>query len=144
MKIILDINVLLVSIPKKSKYRLIFDLLMAGEYTLFISNDILSEYTEMMEAKTNALVATNIAEMLLNLDNVKKIDIYYEWKLIHNDPDDNKYVDAAISSGADFLISNDQHFKALSQTDFPKVNLLNIKEFLQLLNQQKERKKSDS
>jgi len=32
----------------------------------------------------------------------------------------------------------------LSQIDFPKDNLLNIKEFLQLLNQQQERKKSDS
>ncbi|PSR55551.1 putative toxin-antitoxin system toxin component, PIN family [Adhaeribacter arboris] len=130
--------------PKKSKYRVIFELLIAGEYIFFISNDILSEYTEIIESKTNALVATNIAEMLLNLENVRKIDIYYEWKLIYNDPDDNKYVDAALSSGADFLISNDQHFKVLAQIDFPKVNLLTIEEFLQLLNQQQERKKVES
>lgn len=144
MKIVLDINALLVSIPKKSKYRLIFDSLIAGDYILFISNDILSEYTEIIESKTNALVATNIAEMLLNLENVRKIDIYYEWRLIEQDPDDNKYVDAAISGGADFLISNDQHFKVLAQIDFPKVNRINIEEFLQLLNQQQERRKSDS
>jgi uncharacterized protein len=102
MKCVLDINVLLVAIPKNSQYRLVFDSLLAGDYFLLISNDILSEYTEIIESKTNVIVANNIAEMLLNLENVKKIDIYYEWKLIHKDPDDNKNVDAAISGGADY------------------------------------------
>lgn len=32
MKVVLDINVLLVSIPKKSKYRPIFDALISGYF----------------------------------------------------------------------------------------------------------------
>jgi predicted nucleic acid-binding protein len=72
MKIVLDINALLVSIPKHSSYRLIFDSLIVGEFILIISNDILSEYIEIIQSKANVLVANNIAEMLLNLENVKR------------------------------------------------------------------------
>ena len=133
MKVVLDINVLLVSIPKKSKYRPIFDALISGYFQAVISNDILSEYVEILEQKTNFLVASNIAELLLNLKNVEKVDIYFEWKLILSDLDDNKYVDAYVCSNADYIITNDHHFKILKQIEFPKVNLLTIDEFLPII-----------
>lgn len=76
MHVVLDTNVLLVSIPSKSIYRPILDALIDGKFQLILSNDILSEYTEVIERKANALVANNIAEMLLNLDNLKKVDIF--------------------------------------------------------------------
>jgi uncharacterized protein len=72
MIVVLDANALLVSIPKKSAYRPIFDALINVKYGLIISNDILSEYTEIIERKANSIVANNIAEMLLSLDNLKK------------------------------------------------------------------------
>jgi predicted nucleic acid-binding protein len=72
--------------------------------------------------------------MLLNLDNLNKVEVYFEWKLIDKDPDDNKYVDAAIVGAADFLVSNDQHFRILKTIDFPKVNVISIDEFLDLIN----------
>ncbi|MGN7988052.1 putative toxin-antitoxin system toxin component, PIN family [Pedobacter sp. 22226] len=130
MKVVLDINVLLVSIPKKSKYRPIFDALFSGYFNAVISNDILSEYVEILEQKTNFLIASNIAELLLNLKNVEKVDVYFEWKLILSDLDDNKYVDAYVCSNADYIVTNDHHFKILKQIEFPKVNILTIDEFL--------------
>jgi putative PIN family toxin of toxin-antitoxin system len=135
MVVVLDTNVLLVSIPTRSMYRPIFDALIDGKFDLVLSNDILSEYIEVIERKSNSVVANNIAEMLLNLDNLKKVEVYFEWKLIEIDPDDNKYVDAALVGGADFIVSNDQHFSALKSIDFPKVNVLNIDSFLKLLSQ---------
>ena len=62
MNVVLDINVLLVSIAKKSRYRIIFDNLLANKFNLIISNDILSEYTEIIAQKTNVNVANNISE----------------------------------------------------------------------------------
>jgi len=93
MKVVLDTNILLVSIPKKSPYRIIFDALLTGKFQLIISNEILSEYTEIIAQKTNLIVATNICEMLLSLSNVKKQDVFYKWNLIEIDKDDNKFVD---------------------------------------------------
>jgi uncharacterized protein len=107
--------------PSKSIYRPILDALIHGEFHLVLSNDILSEYTEVIKRKTNAIVSNNIAEMLLNLDNLNKVEVYFEWKLIEKDPDDNKYVDAAIVGLADFIVSNDQHFKVLKNINFLKL-----------------------
>ena len=133
MIVVLDTNVLLVSIPRKSIYRPILDALINGEFDLVLSNDILSEYTEIIERKANATVSNNIAEMLLNLDNLHKVEVYFEWKLIDKDPDDNKYVDAAVVGSVDFIVSNDQHFKILNSVDFPKVNVIDIDQFLSLI-----------
>ena len=133
MKIVLDTNVLLVSIPKKSPYRLIFDSLLNKQFDLIISNDILSEYMEIIAQKSNESVATNISEMLLTLSNVQKQDIFYKWNLIDADKEDNKFVDCAISGGADYLVINDKHFNCLKTVAFPKLSLLNIDEFMDLL-----------
>lgn len=54
MRIVLDTNVLLISIPSKSKYRPIFDGLLRGDFELAISNEILDEYIEVIEIKSNA------------------------------------------------------------------------------------------
>jgi putative PIN family toxin of toxin-antitoxin system len=133
MNVVLDTNALLVSIPSKSLYRPIFDALLNGKFNLVLSNEILSEYIEVIERKANAVVSNNIAEMLLNLDNLNKVEVYFEWKLIDKDADDNKYVDAAIAGAADFIVTNDQHFKILKSVDFPKVSVISIDEFLNLL-----------
>lgn len=133
MIVVLDANALLVSISKKSIYRPILDTLIDGEFDIILSNDILSEYVEIIERKANAVVANNIAEMLLNLGNLNKVEVYFEWKLISQDPDDNKYIDAAIVGAADFIVSNDQHFQVLKSIDFPRVNVVSIEEFLNLL-----------
>ena len=45
-KIVLDTNILLVSISKKSKHHWIFSSLMDGEFVLCVSNEILMEYAE--------------------------------------------------------------------------------------------------
>ena len=54
MRVVIDTNVLLVSISTKSRYRPIFDALLEGKYQLAISNEILSEYMEVLERKANA------------------------------------------------------------------------------------------
>ena len=133
MRIVLDTNILLVSIPKKSPYRIIFDSLLHNKFELIISNDILSEYTEIIAQKTNHSIAVNVAEMLLSLSNVKKQEIFYKWNLIDIDKNDNKFVDCAIAGSADYLVSNDKHFNCLKLIDFPQLNLLTIDEFLALL-----------
>ncbi len=133
MRIVLDTNVLLVSIPRKSKYRPIFNGLLGKKFTLLISNEILSEYEEIIRQKTSEAVSRNIVQVLLNLSNVEKTEIYYKWKLIEADPDDDKFVDCSISGNADVLVTNDRHFKTLEAIDFPRVPLMTAQEFLAIL-----------
>ncbi|MEZ4892821.1 MAG: putative toxin-antitoxin system toxin component, PIN family [Saprospiraceae bacterium] len=133
MRVVIDTNVLLVSISTKSRYRPIFDALLEGKYQLAISNEILSEYMEVLERKANATVATNIAEALLNSENVIRTEIFFSWGLIKEDEDDNKFVDCAIAANAKYLVSNDKHFRILQEVEFPKVDVVGIEEFLESL-----------
>ena len=52
-KIVLDTNVLLMSLPKISPYRPIFDSLISGEYELLITEGFFLEYIEIIGQKNN-------------------------------------------------------------------------------------------
>lgn len=135
MNIVLDTNVVLISLPKLSPYRLIFDKLIVGDYDLYVTNEIISEYFEIIEKKTNLSVATNLIDLLLSLKNVKKIDTYFKWSLITQDYDDNKFVDCAITANANYIVTNDNHFGILKSIDFPRIEVINDKDFIRLLEQ---------
>lgn len=130
MRVVLDINVLLISLPVTSKYRLIFDSLKAGRFELILSNDILSEYHEKLAEKASPSVADNVIKLLLSLENCTLQSIYFEWRLMHNDPDDNKYADCALVANADHLVSEDRHFSILRDIGFPRLSVIKIDEFL--------------
>jgi putative PIN family toxin of toxin-antitoxin system len=72
-------------------------------------------------------------EMMENSTNVELITRYFSFELIKTDPDDNKFVDCAIASNADFIVTNDRHFAILNDTPFPKVKTLTIDEFMDVL-----------
>jgi uncharacterized protein len=129
--VVLDTNVLLISIPSKSKYRPIFNALLKGNFLLVITNEILSEYAEIIEQKTTVSIANHICEMLVALPNAMKVDVFYRWNLIAADRDDNKFVDAALAGGADVIVTNDKHFQELRKIGFPIVTTLLADDFLE-------------
>lgn len=59
--------------------------------------------------------------------------IYFNWLLIQNDNDDNKFVDAYIAGQAEYIITNDKHFHELSKIEFPKVSCIKLKDFMNLI-----------
>ena len=130
MRVVLDTNSLLVSIGRKSRYRPIFDALIEGNIKLLISNDIVNEYVEKLEEKTNVIVATNIVDFLMRSPDVEQVEIYFKWSIIAKDGDDNKFVDCALNGQANFLITDDKHFNVLKKIGFPPIQLLRTKDFL--------------
>jgi len=129
LNIVLDTNILLVSISEYSKYHWIFRLLVDKKFNLFITNEILTEYEEIISQKYSFETAKAVVRMLLELDNVRLCTIYYKYNLIIDDPDDDKFVDAALAGNCDFIVTNDKHFNILKSIDFPRINTLNIEEF---------------
>lgn len=133
MKVLLDSNVLLVILPKQSKYRIIFDLFLQNKLTFIVSNEVLLEYEEVITRFTNNQIATNVVELLLVKSNVVKYDTYFNWELIKIDNDDNKFVDLALAANAEYLVTNDKHFEILKSIDFPKVNVISLDNFIELI-----------
>ena len=131
--VVVDTNCLLRMIPVRSKYRDVWESFLREEYVICISNDILSEYLEILTQKVNHTFAVRIVNVLLKSNNVKFYDPHYHFALITQDPDDNKFVDCAIIASADFLVSEDKHFNVLKDITFPKVNVITLDQFQQNL-----------
>lgn len=102
---------------------------------MLITTEILNEYAEVFEWKMNAVVVHNILELLLQLDNVQRVEVYYRWHLINKDADDNKFVDCAVSGNAGYIVSDDRHYNVLKDIDFPSVQVIKTEDFLKLLAQ---------
>ena len=133
MKIVLDTNILLQSLARKSKTRPIWDAFLNKHYTLIVTPSILLEYEEIIANRTSVEVSSNVVSLFYEAANVAFIHIYYEWKVITDDPDDNKFFDAAVAGNADYLVTNDNHFKQAQKIDFPRVNIVNAEEFLGII-----------
>ena len=133
MRIVLDTNCLIQSIPSRSPYRRIWESILAGENILCISNEIIEEYSEILIRLTNKDTASIILNAILNSPFVEYITPYYRFNMIEADPDDNKFVDCAIAGNARYIVTDDHHYDILRNTVFPHVDVLSIKQFLALI-----------
>jgi len=129
LNIVLDTNVLLVSISEFSKYHWIYRYLIEKRYNLYITNEILTEYEEIIGKKLSPDTANTVIRTLMELDNVFPSIIYFKFNLIAADPDDNKFVDCAFGSNCDFLVTNDKHFNVIKSLEFPQINVITLEEF---------------
>ena len=127
--VVVDTNCLLRMIPMRSKYRPAWESFLGGKYILCVSNEIVSEYMEILTAKVSSTFAENIVGAILRSPFVRRFDPQFHFNLIEADPDDNKFVDCAIIANADFIVSEDSHFRVLKTISFPKVNVLTLDEF---------------
>lgn len=66
------------------------------------------------------------------LSNIILTNNYYRFQLL-KDVDDNKFVDCAIASNADFIVSHDKDFNVLQNIEFPKVEVINTEDFYKIL-----------
>ena len=131
-RVVLDTNCLLVSISRYGEAYPVWRAFLDGRYTLCVSTDILEEYEEIIGRLTTPEVARNIVAAILKRKNVLRIDPYFHWQLITEDPDDNKFVDCAFAANATYIVSDDTHFAMLHNTAFPELLVLKLKEFLKL------------
>lgn len=133
MQVLLDTNVLIVSLPSRSKYFPIYRALLDKGFHLYVSNEIITEYEEQI-GKRLGVERTEVKFFeLLNLNNIHFVDPTYNWRLIEADHDDDKFVDCAIASNADFIVTNDNHFNILKKLPFPRVQVIDIDQFLLIL-----------
>ena len=133
MKIVLDTNCLLVALPKKSHYHCLWEAFRQKKFTLCYSTEILQEYEELLTRFYPSEIVAFTVEMLLKSPNIIQTISYYKWNLISADPEDNKFVDCALNVGANYLVTNDKHFNVLKEIDFPKVNVVDIDTFRDIL-----------
>ena len=132
-QIVLDTNCLVQSIPSRSRYHQIWNDFLIGKIVLCVTTSILEEYEEILIRLTNRSIATGVINVILNCPYTKLVSTYYDFNLIEMDPDDNKFVDCAISANAELIVTEDRHFDILNQISFPKVNIMGLDDFVKTL-----------
>jgi len=133
MRIVLDSNVLLVALGKRSLYKLIWQTFAKGLYKIVVSEEILHEYEEILLQHAAPGIADLVLESFVESPDVIYQRIFYNWNAIPADPDDNKFFDAAVAGDADFLVTNDAHFNEAKKMEFPFINIISANKFLEIL-----------
>ncbi len=133
MRVVVDTNCLLASIPPKSVHYWLYLAFEEKKFDWVVSNEILSEYEEKITDRYSELTADLVLSILSAAPNTIFAEPFYNWQLIENDPDDNKFADIAIAQNADFLVTNDRDFDILKALDFPKVRVVSLNEFKKIL-----------
>lgn len=99
MKVVLDTNVLLVSISRKSPYYPIYKSLLRGDFQCCVTVDIWEEYEEKIGEHMGEIVANATMEALDRCPDVLYFKKYFYFHAIKADPDDDKFVDCAVAGG---------------------------------------------
>lgn len=132
-RIVLDTNCLVSSLPRNGKYYRVWQDFFAEKYVLCYTNEILTEYEEILTQKMGRMIAQNIVKAIVARPNTLKLDPHFQFRLIEQDVDDNKFVDCAIVANAQYIVTEDRHFKVLETIDFPKVDVIGLDAFLKWL-----------
>ena len=128
--VVLDTNALIQALPTRSHYHKIWTDFLAGNYSLCVSNEILTEYEEILAEHTSPEVARNVVNAISRHPKTVYRESYFRFHLLsHIDKDDDKFVDCAITAGADYIVTEDSHFAHLKQIPFPRLNVLTLDEF---------------
>lgn len=131
MKCVIDTNGLLRSVPRSGNYRWLFDSWKQNKFIWIVSNEIISEYVEVIEREFSSGAATIVVDMLLSSKNHQRVDPSYRWQLVESDPEDNKFVDCTIAASANYLVTDDRHILRLREIPnlFPPLSIVTFDEF---------------
>lgn len=132
--VVLDTNCLIQVLPTRSQYHRIWTEFLQGTYRLCVSNEILTEYEEILSVHTSPEVAHNVVEAIARHPKTLYRESYYRFHLLSDvDKDDDKFVDCAITAGADYIVTEDSHFNILKQIPFPQLHVVTLDEFNETL-----------
>lgn len=135
IKAVIDTNGLLNSIPKNGAKRWLYDAFMAKKFQWVFSNEILSEYAEMIAYEYSQQAMELVVSILLTSENTLRFEPSYRWELVDADPDDNKFVDCALGANVDYLVTEDKHIRRLLTIPklFPPVPIVTFQQFKTIL-----------
>ncbi len=133
MRVVIDTNCLIASIPKNGDAYWLYLAFADEAFTWVVSTEILNEYYEKLSEFYSPQTAEIAITVLLAAQNTELAEPYFVYNFIENDPDDNKFSNLAISTNAQYLVSNDKHFKVFKKIDFPPLSVVKLEEFRKIL-----------
>ncbi len=133
MKVVLDTNIFVSgTFWKSSLSRQILDSWDNDKFTLVSSNEMIAELVRIlrdfkvrMADDEIELIKENIFSKAIIVEPLERVQI------VKDDPDDDKFFEAAIAGGVGWIVSQDRHL--LKVRVYRGVNVVTPEEFLYLL-----------
>lgn len=128
LKAVLDTNVIVSGMFwKGAPYRCLFAA-RSGLFELVFCDEILQELEDVLQRKLS-LTGIEAKKALSSIIEIgHKVGITGELKVVRDDPDDDKFIETALVSGAGIIVSGDRHL--LSLRKYRDIRVLNTNDFL--------------
>ena len=121
MRVCIDTNVLIQARSKHHPYYCILRGCALGTMQWAVSTSILSEYREMVTTLSGVSAWGRVESLLDAIESsgdLLHLSPPFQFRVIGNDPDDNKFIDCAIAAHADYVITSDHHFLPLANAGY--------------------------
>ena len=133
MRFVADTNVLISATFWKGDSFKIIEKAENKEINLILSEAIIKEYNRVLnyeeiqeKIKDNSLDARFVLEELIEMAVI--VDPKKKLKVVKDDSDDDKFLEAALEGNADYIVSQDKHLLKLKE--FRGIRIVNVREFL--------------
>jgi uncharacterized protein len=121
MIVCIDTNVLLQARSKANPFHPILRACAFGRMEWAVSISILAEYREVVTRLSGLgawITVTQFLEVIEAIGCLLPVVPAFQFQVINIDPNDNKFTDCAITSHADFIITEDKHFAPLANAGY--------------------------
>lgn len=134
LKVVIDTNVFISGLIKSPSCRKIIKAFAETKFRLVISPQILDELLGVISRpKFHNLITKETAEKLIETIKTQAILVKptQRFEVIKDDASDNRFLEAAFESEADFIVSEDKHLLSVKSFHPP---IITPNEFLKRLN----------
>lgn len=129
MKIVSDTNVIISGIFWDGNESEIIKRCIVGELTNFVSLDTLIELERVLRYPKFDLTPEEIEDQMKNVLSFSSVvNPKIHVSVVERDPSDNIFLDCALTAGADFIVSGDEHL--LEIREYEGIKILNAPTFL--------------
>ena len=130
-RVVLDTNIF-VSIALGGQVGKINDKWKAGKFILVVSEDIVSEYLDVLQRPKLHLKSRTIATIVNRIYRKAEFVTPEEHvSVVQADPTDNKFIEAALAGKAETIVSGDKHLLDLKQ--FRSIPIITARDFMNWL-----------
>lgn len=131
IKIVLDTNVLISAIVFGGKPRDILEKAIKGQIQLVLSEELIGELSGVLEGRKFKYPSEIMKLIITELEAIAEVvKPEKKLKVIKKDPEDNRVLECAQKSKADFIVSGDVHL--LEFEEFMGTKILTPEAFLSL------------
>ncbi len=136
MEVIADTNVLISATFWSGASFKLLNLIDGEKIACVLSKEIQNEYyrtatsDEIIDkVKNKGLIVREVVERVISKSKI--VEPKFKLKIVEEDPDDDKILEAAVEGGVDFIITYDKHLLKLKE--FRRIKIVKPEEFLKVL-----------